>query len=636
MKFCTLCRRDVPVGASICSYDGHPLTEDIPIVPAPGDTVGGYSIVDVVAHGDAGTVYRATDSSGSRVALKILDSELCATASVLHRVRRETKNAIKLASPNVARILDCGDHDGRFFVVREWIDGHPLSVAIHEEQPMPVGRVAAIAYQVSAALALVHRVGLVHRDLKPNHIIIGRNGDSDEWIVKLIDIGVAAKVQGIQVSRDVFGTLEYLSPEQAEGKLVSFRSDLYSLGCIVYELLTGAPLFQGTPQEIIDAHKAHEPPDVMQLRPEIPPAFSQLISKLLSKQASARPFSAAMVQRELERAVPECKQPLAPVAVGRGGVASSAPRASAPPVAAPQAGEDMAMAETLFGANINADDVKQAIAGGPPAPTPAPAAAPVPTPAPAAAPTPPIAPPGAAVPMGGGAMPPNAPVGGSSAKQTILGLPVVSPQNMQAGAGAAQPGGAGFPPPPAPPVGQGQPAAPPAPVEVAPDTVQGQPPASPVQAPVAPTPEAPPAPQATPQPGLAKTFVVDGSDPAVQQQYAASMQAASGAAPQPGAPQMAGMNQQMGAPAQEQPPTTEELTAELKKSSSKKILLIVVIGVILLFFLMTVLGTAFCMCSGAAMAGGSVDRQPARIASIADVPHTLSASEPDPALLDLE
>jgi serine/threonine-protein kinase len=433
MKFCTLCRRSAPAGATICSFDGHPLTGDVPIEPGTGVMVAGYRILDVVANGSTGTVFRAEDSSsGSRVALKLLSRELCATASVMHRVRRETKNAIKLANPNVARVLDCGDHDGRFFIVREWLEGHPLSVALKEEGPLPIDRASAIAHQICSALGLIHRVGLVHRDLKPNHVFIGHGPDAQDPMVKLIDIGVAARVDESQASRDIFGTAEYLSPEQAEGKLVSFRSDLYSLGCVLHEMLAGVPVFSGTPQELRSLHQSAAPQDLLSIRGDVPAPLAQLVTKLLSKQASARPFSAAMVQRELERVVPACKSPLAPVAAGRGGVVvSSRPQ----PRRAPS-NEELAMAQTLVGGvpvGMPPDAAATVRGLGPGAKPQAPFAA-----TPAASPAPAFIP---------------SPGADGSGKRTIMGLPVVTAQQIEASRKAAKSGstvsgtpGQGLPP----------------------------------------------------------------------------------------------------------------------------------------------------------------------------------------------
>lgn len=438
MKFCTLCRRSAPTGASICSFDGHPLTGDVPIEPNAGVMVAGYRILDAVAQGSTGTVFRAEDSSsGSRVALKLLSRELCATASVMHRVRRETKNAIKLANPNVARVLDCGEHDGRFFIVREWLEGHPLSVALKEEGPLPIDRASAIAHQICSALGLIHRVGLVHRDLKPNHVFIGHGPDSQDPTVKLIDIGVAARVDESQASRDVFGTAEYLSPEQAEGKLVSFRSDLYSLGCILHEMLAGAPVFSGSSQELKGLHQSATPQDLTAIRPDVPVPLAQLVAKMLAKQASARPFSAAMVQRELERVVPACKGPLAPVAAGRGGVAVS----SRPPQRPAPSHEELAMAQTLVGGlpvGMTPDALSTVRGMGPAATPPAPVAPPQRSPA--ASPMPAFAP---------------SPGADASGKRTILGLPVVTAQQIEASRKAARSGStaSGTPSQGLPPVG---------------------------------------------------------------------------------------------------------------------------------------------------------------------------------------
>lgn len=592
MRFCTLCRRSVPAGATICSFDGHPLTGDIAIEPTPGITVAGYRLIDVVAHGESGTVYRAEDgTSGTRVALKLLSQDLCATAAVMHRVRRETKNAIKLANSNVARVLDCGDHEGRFFVVREWLEGHPLSVVLKEEGRLAIDRTGAVAFQICAALGLIHRVGLVHRDLKPNHVFVANNEQTGEWVVKLIDIGIAAKVIDVETTRDIYGTPAYLSPEQAEGKLVSFRSDLYSLGCILFEMLSGNPVFTGSSQQLKDQHQTTTVPSISAIREDVPPHLAQLISKLLAKQASARPFSAAMVQRELERVVPNCKLPLAPVMTGRGGVVASAPPPSVSPQ--PQAGEGLGMADTLFSGSITSDAVQAAVGpadgqstvrGLGPAQQPGAAQPSVPTPAPE---------PQAAIPAPAFIPAPGAQEGDGGSKRTMLGLPVITPAQIEARRVSTEPGGdapteqsAQVVPGQAPvagavgmaPTGDEQPGASPA---STPSPVQ----AFPAQSP---SPVASPAPQAGQQ-QLASTVLVDPSMGATQVPSEAEQQQVH-TSPAPSGP---GPMQPM--QPQEPAPTTDELQIEFKRSSNK-LLMIIILVIVVAAIVSVMIGFAFCVC----------------------------------------
>lgn len=583
MRFCTLCRRSVPPGATICSFDGHPLTGEIVIEPTSGITVAGYRILDAIAHGESGTVYRAEDgTSGSRVALKLLSQELCSTAAVMHRVRRENKNAIKLANPNVARVLDCGDHDGRFFVVREWLEGHPLSVVLKEEGRLAVDRAGAIAFQICAALGLIHRVGLVHRDLKPNHVFVSNNEQTGEWLVKLIDIGIAAKVTGVETTRDIYGTPTYLSPEQAEGKLVSFRSDLYSLGCILFEMLTGNPVFEGTAQQLKDQHQTTTVPNIATFRDDAPPHLAQLVTKLLAKQASARPFSAAMVQRELERVVPNCKLPLAPVMTGRGGVVASAPPPSVSPQ--PQAGEGLGMADTLFSGSITADAVQAAAA----APAPdgqstvrgmGPAQPPTPAPqAPVASPFPGFVP------------APGAQQGDGGAKRTMLGLPVITPAQIEARrVGEATPD--------APPARSPQPAPFQAPVSGAVGmaaTGAEQPGASPAAtpSPALPFPAQSPGPVASPSPQtggqqMASTVLVDPSMGATEVSTGAAQQQVHTSPAPVGPGAMQPMQPQASAP------TTDELRAEFK-GSSNKLIMYIIITIVVVAIVSALIGLSFC------------------------------------------
>ena len=450
MRFCTLCRRAAPAPASHCAHDGCVLTVDQPVEHA-SQTVGRYQLMEIAAKGETGVVFRAQDTSSGRfVAVKFLDAALSADAAVMQRVLRETKNAIKLANPNVARVLECGDHQGRFFVVREWLEGHPLSVAMKTEGQMHLARAAAIIYQICGALGLVHRVGLTHRDLKPSHIFLAQTNQA--WDVKLIDVGLPAPIKELQSKKNIWGAVGYVSPEQAEGKPESFRSDLYSLGVLFFEMLAGRPLYSGSVQEVLAQHLAGTPTDIATLRPDVPAPVGQLLSKLLARQAAARPFSASVVQRDLERVVPACKEPLAPVTPHR--PVNVAP-AAGPKVgpAAGGGGEDMAMAATLFGTAIDASAVRAAYQQGASAPSPM-------SPAPVAVPRPPA--------VGGGPFPvPGAEAGadtllaetapaafvpspqpsGPGPQKTILGMPAMNPSQAAALRQAAvQPGPASSPP----------------------------------------------------------------------------------------------------------------------------------------------------------------------------------------------
>lgn len=450
MKFCSLCRRAAPREATICSFDGCPLVEHDDVTPQSGETISRYRLLDVVAQGATGTVYRAEDqTSGRKLVLKLLTAELSQSPTVIHKIRRETKNTIKLANPHVAGVIECGDHDGRFFIVRDWLDGHPLSVTMREAGRMDLERVCGIVGQICTALTLIHRVGLVHRDLKPNHVFLVEG--EGEPSVKLIDIGVAARVVGVESQRDVYGSLGYLSPEAAEGKLVNLRSDLYSLGCLIFEMLTGAPVFTGNnPTELVSQHISATPRRLSELAPEAPQALDQFVMKMLAKQATVRPFNASIVQREVERILAEHRAPPAPAGAGPG----SAHEARE---------EDLGMVDTLYDNAFTVDAVKAAVAHADreyePAPAPsggqligadtmpdAPAVAmPQVDPQPASpqlsapmvlagaepeasAPTP-TPPPQVRAPA---AAPAEMPASIKSAKATIMGLPVMDPEKVAA------------------------------------------------------------------------------------------------------------------------------------------------------------------------------------------------------------
>jgi serine/threonine-protein kinase len=347
MKFCSLCRRAAPVEAAVCPHDGSPLVEQGDVAPGPGETIAGYRLLDVVAQGAAGTVYLTADrTSGRKLALKLLTADLCRTASI-QRIRREARNTVKLSNPHIAGVIECGDHEGRFFIVREWLDGHPLSVAMRSENRMDVARAGAIVGQVCTALVLIHRVGLIHRDLGPSHVFLTSGAAAPT--VKLIDIGVAARVAGADGPPDVFGSPRVLSPEAAEGKPINLRSDLYSLGCLLFEMLTGSPVFSGSPEELVAQHASATPPRLRELVPALPPALDQLVAKMLAKQPTARPFNASIVQREIERILVEQKPPPAPAAARRGSPTH-------------QREDDLGMIDTLYDQAFTVEAVRAAVA----------------------------------------------------------------------------------------------------------------------------------------------------------------------------------------------------------------------------------------------------------------------------------
>ncbi|HEY8431338.1 MAG TPA: protein kinase [Sandaracinaceae bacterium] len=300
MQVCPLCRLTLSETDASCPRDGH---AGIPARPAdvPAVVRARFHVVQPYAQGTCGDLYLADDQqTGRRGVLKLLRLPANVTPPEKARLKRELVKQATLANPSLAAPLATGDANGVPWVFREWIEGVSLRVRLTRGGALAVPEALAIAAQIASALDELHRAGLLHRDLKPGHVILNPQPHGLPR-VSIIDAGIAARIETSSVF-DVMGTPEYVSPEQAKGKLVSFRSDLYALGCVLYEMLTGAPPFTGTPAQLLDAH-ANEPPATPKL--ELPTNVSTLLAQLLAKEPRERPFSAQQVRRALEPFLPE-------------------------------------------------------------------------------------------------------------------------------------------------------------------------------------------------------------------------------------------------------------------------------------------------------------------------------------------
>ncbi len=246
-------------------------------------------------------VYRAVDRELDRaVALKVLFPELSVDRAFVERFRREAQAAANLSHPNIVPVFDWGEDDGAYFIVMEFIEGKPLSAVLREEPPLEPERIARIGAGVAAALAFAHRHGVVHRDVKPGNILMTPEGD-----VKVTDFGIARAInteESLTQTGAVMGTAAYFSPEQAEGKGVDARSDIYSLGVVLYEMAVGRPPFTGdSPIAVASKHVRDHPVLPRVANPAVPAAFEAVVMKALSKNPADRYASAEELRADLLR-----------------------------------------------------------------------------------------------------------------------------------------------------------------------------------------------------------------------------------------------------------------------------------------------------------------------------------------------
>lgn len=261
-----------------------------------------YEIHQRLARGGMAQVYLARDRTLDRpVAVKELVPEFATDPSFVERFRREAQAAANLAHPNIVGVYDWGTQDGTYFIVMEYVDGPSLSQVIRKDGPLHPRRAAEIASEVAAALGFAHSRGVVHRDVKPGNVLLTATGQS-----KVTDFGIARALSSpdddLTQAGSVMGTATYFSPEQAQGMPVDPRSDLYSLGVVLYEMVTGRPPFNGdTPLAIAYKHVQDEPAPPSTVVPEVPRGLEAIIMKLLRKRPDDRYPTAEALRADLNR-----------------------------------------------------------------------------------------------------------------------------------------------------------------------------------------------------------------------------------------------------------------------------------------------------------------------------------------------
>ena len=258
-----------------------------------------YQVIEELGRGGMGKVLKVFDSRIKEVvALKLLNPDIAAHEETIERFRNELKFARKIVHKNVGRMYDINEEKGIHYILMEYVPGEDLKSFIRRSRQLTVGTAIAIAKQVCEGLAEAHRLGVVHRDLKPQNIMIDKEGD-----VRIMDFGIARSLEekGASEAGMIIGTPEYMSPEQAEGEEADQRSDIYSLGVIIYEMVTGKVPFEGKAAfEIIMKQKTEAPPNPVELNPQVPLDLSRLILKCMEKDREKRYQTAEGLLTELK------------------------------------------------------------------------------------------------------------------------------------------------------------------------------------------------------------------------------------------------------------------------------------------------------------------------------------------------
>src|SRR5580693_10101266 len=265
-----------------------------------GTTLSGrYRLEARIGAGGMSTVYRALDGTLQRqVAIKLLNREVASDSDQLERFRREARAVAQLSHPHIVGVIDAGEDENRPYIVFEYVEGETLKDRIRRLGRLPIAEAVAYAIEIARALGAAHARHIVHRDVKPQNVLI-----DDEGSAKVTDFGIARTLdeEGLTADGRVLGTTDYVSPEQALGRPVTGQSDLYSLGIVLYEMLTGEVPFKGENQVAVAMkHVREEIPDVQSKRPEVSSALAAIVDTATAKRVEDRYADDAELIADLE------------------------------------------------------------------------------------------------------------------------------------------------------------------------------------------------------------------------------------------------------------------------------------------------------------------------------------------------
>jgi serine/threonine-protein kinase len=265
-----------------------------------GDTLDHYRLDAMVARSGMSTLYKATDlRDGKSVAIKVPHDEMEADPVLVERFKREQEIGLELDHPGVVKTYDEGP-GSRLYMAMEWVEGRLLRAILNEERKLPIERAVNLTLQICDALDTMHKHGVVHRDLKPENVMVD---EADR--IKLIDFGIAKKEDArrltfVEVSKTL-GTPDYISPEQVKGQRGDQRSDIYSLGAMLYEMLTGEPPYTGSnPLAVMNERLLHDPEPVRKRRREVSPELEEILKRALAMEPRNRYQTASEMAWELE------------------------------------------------------------------------------------------------------------------------------------------------------------------------------------------------------------------------------------------------------------------------------------------------------------------------------------------------